>query len=96
MTNAQIMTGEMVKGVAVDSVTLLIATLQDRYGPLGEESRMTAMTEIITFRSNPNERTNELLTRFEVARERAASEGNYVMTCEGYSIALLRSTHYNI
>ncbi|MCP4853128.1 MAG: hypothetical protein GY903_01375, partial [Fuerstiella sp.] len=95
MTNNQIMTGGVVNGVAVDSVTLLLATLQDRYGPLGEESRMTAMTEFITFRRQPNERINELLTRFEVSRERAAFEGNYIMTWEGYAITLLRIVGVN-
>ncbi len=95
MSPQQIMNGGTLNGAQVDPVTLLVTTLQQKFAPLSEESRLSAMTDFITFRREPNERINELLTRYDVARERAAHEANYVMTWEGYTITLLRVVGIN-
>ena len=63
--------GGIVNGQQVDGVTYLIAALQARWGQLEEENRLTAMTEYMAFTRHPNESINNLLTRFEVVRQRA-------------------------
>ena len=65
MTPDELMNGGQVNGVMVDPVTLLFHGLQQRFAPLGEETRLASLTAIMTFGRRGNERINELLTRFE-------------------------------
>ena len=67
--------GGQVNGVHVDALTFLLHTLAERFGPLGEESRMKAMVEIFNFDRKPGESIDELLTRFDLTRQTAANEG---------------------
>ena len=53
------------------------------------------MTEMMAFARRPNESINALLSRHEVARQRAAAEGQFVMSIEGLSLHILRCCNVN-
>ena len=91
MTPQEIAYGGQVNGVQVDPVTYLLHGLQTRFGSLEEESRLKCMTEMLAFARKPNESINALLARYEVVRQRAAVEGQLVMSVEGMSLQILRA-----
>ena len=95
MTPVEMMQGGMINGQAVDPVTLLFHALQQRFAPLQEETRLAALTAFMTFQRRPNERINELLTRFEAIQHRAESEAGFNMSYEGLSYTLLRIVGVN-
>ena len=83
MSPQEMMNGGMLNGVMVDSVTYLLGLLHARFSALEEESRLTAMTEMLAFRRRHGQSINALLARYEVVRQRAAVEGQFVMSIEG-------------
>ena len=86
-----IMDGGMINGRLVEPPTYILNLLAERYSQLGEESRLTAMTEIMQFNRRGNERVDDLLTRFDVVRQRAVGQGMLNLPCEGISWILLRA-----
>ena len=61
-------------------------TLAERYAQLGEEARLTNMSEIMNFRRNQSETTDDLINRFEVVRAfalpiRLGCSSHYRRTC---------------
>ena len=68
------MHGGMLSGMMVDPVTFLLGNLHQRYSALEEESRLTAMTEMLAFQRRPGENINSLLARYDTARQRANAE----------------------
>ena len=86
-----ILQGGMLNGVRVDGVTYIMNLLGERYGQLGEESRLRAIKDLMEFDRKPHERIDDLITRFEVTRQRAAEGGNLVMSVEGLTYKLLRA-----
>ena len=91
LTPPEMMNGGMLNGVQVDLVTYLLGTLHARFSALEEESRLTAMTEMLAFQRRGGETINALLARYEVVRQRAAIEGQFVMSVEGCALQLLRA-----
>ena len=91
ITPQEMMNGEMLNGVQVDPVTHLPGLLHARFSQLEEESRLTAMTEMLAFHRKSGETINALLARYEVVRQRAAVEGQFVMSVEGCALQLLRA-----
>ncbi|MCP3883759.1 MAG: hypothetical protein GY701_35935, partial [Sulfitobacter sp.] len=81
----------MQAGVMVDPVTYLLTALHLRYSPWEEESRITTMSEMLAFSRLPGEGINSLLARYETVRQRAAIEGQFVMSVEGCSLQILRA-----
>ena len=90
MTPAEMMNGGVVDGNPVDPVTLLFHGLQERFAPLTEETRLAALTSFMSFQRRPNERINELLTRFETVQATAEHEAGFNMSYEGLSYTILR------
>ena len=89
--------GTIVNGIPVDPVTNLLSQLAAAFAPLGEEARIQAMSEIMSFhRQNPQETTDALIQRFKMLKCRAA-QGNagINMTWEGYSWLLLKAVGLN-
>ena len=78
-------------GVPLDPVTYLLSSLQDRFAALDEETRLASMTEMLAFTRRPGESINALLARCEIVRQRAATEGQFVMSVEGCALQLLRA-----
>ena len=91
MSPQELTQGGVVGGVVVDPVTLLFHALQTRFAPLGEETRLAALTSFMSFHRKPHGRINELLTRFEASQNRAINEAGFRMSYEGLSYMLLRA-----
>ena len=62
----------LVAGQQADPVTFLLSHLATHFGPLGEESRLTALTELMSFARRDNENIDFLLSRFLTLRFRAS------------------------
>ena len=69
ITPQELMNGGLHNGVMVDPVTYVIAGLHARFSPLEEESRLSAMTEMMAFTRKPGESINAVLSRYEVVRQ---------------------------
>ena len=96
MSYAEMTTGGIVNGVAVDPVTYLLAHLAALFAPLGEEARLTAMGELMNFHRHANESIDQLLARFRGIRWRAQQgAGNLTMNWEGYSWLILKACSPN-
>eukprot|EP00974_Lingulodinium_polyedra_P089532 8681510-Lingulodinium_polyedra.AAC.1 len=85
------MNGGLLNGVQVDPVTLLLGTFHARFSAWEEESRLTCMLEPFAFSRRPGENINGLLARYETVRQRAALEGQFVMSVEGCALQILRA-----
>ena len=95
LTPQEITQGGMINGVMVDPVSYIVYGLHARFAQLGEESRLVAMTEMLSFARKPHESINEVLTRYEIVRQRARLEGQFVMSSEGCALQLLRACGVN-
>ena len=91
ITPQELINGGILNGVMVDVVTYLLGTLHGKFSILEDESRLTAMTEMLAFARRPSENINAVLARYEVVRQRAALEGQFVMSNEGCALQLLRA-----
>ena len=87
----EMMEGGFRNGVAMDPVTYLLSSLHARFAALEEETRLNSMTEMLAFGRRSGESINALLARYEIVRQRAATEGNFVMSVEGCALQLLRA-----
>ena len=87
--------GGMINGAQVDAMTFLMHSLSERYSPLGEETRVAALAELFTFARRGRERIDDLLTRFDLTRQRANVEGGVAMSTQGITWILLRACHIN-
>jgi len=69
--------------------------LAERYGQLGEEARLSSITDLMNFNRVGNERVDDLITRFEIIRQRARDQGTLTMSIEGLAWILLKSCQIN-
>ena len=84
--------GGHINGVAVDALTFLMHALAERFAALGDELRLTSLTDMFGFeRSSPFEKIDELLTRFDITRQRAQEYGQLVISVPGLAWLLLKS-----
>ena len=90
-----ILAGGVINGVAVDSMTFLMHALSERYSQLGEESRLSAITELMNFNRRGRERIDDLISRFDTIRQRANQEGQLTMSVQGLTWVLLRACQVN-
>ena len=95
MSYNEIVNGGVVNGVQLDPVSYIIAGLDLRFAQMADESRLAAMSEFMAFAKYPHENINSLLTRYEVVRNRARTEGNFVMSIEGCALQIMRICHCN-
>ena len=80
----------LVDDLGVDPLTFLMHSLQERFGDLGEEVRVQAVTELMSFSRKGNENVDALLVRFDSIRTRAAEQGGAVVSVQGVARLLLR------
>ena len=80
-----IIAGGAINGVNVDPMTFLMHALSERYAQLGEETRLSAITELMHFTRHGRERIDDLITRFDRIRQRANQEGQMTMSVQGLS-----------
>ena len=90
LSPAELYAGATVNGSQLDPVSHILLLLHQRFAQQDLVTRMSAMSEMLNFRRLHNEAIGSTLTRFEVARGRAASEGQFVMNIEGYSVMLMK------
>ena len=74
-TYEELMRGGVYNGTQLDPVTYLVTRLAGQFAPLGEETRLQAMSELMSFTRLPNESTDNLLSRFLTVRQTAHTEG---------------------
>eukprot|EP00438_Fugacium_kawagutii_P035880 Skav204682 [mRNA] locus=scaffold1284:96116:106049:- [translate_table: standard] len=86
-----VVAGGLINGVQVDPLTYLMHALQERFGNLGEEVRVQAITELMSFQRKGNEPIDVLLVRFDSIRSRAADQGGAVVGVQGLAWILLRA-----
>eukprot|EP00435_Cladocopium_sp_Y103_P019754 s696_g4.t2 len=86
-----IVDGGLIHGVQVDPLTYLMHALQERFGNLGEEVRVQAITELMGFNRKGNEPIDSLLVRFDSIRSRAAEQGGAIVSVQGVTWILLRA-----
>lgn len=86
-----IVDGGLINGVQVDPLTYLMHALQERFGNLGEEVRVQAITELMGFNRKGNEPIDALLVRFDSIRARAAEQGGAIVSVQGVTWILLRA-----
>ena len=91
MSPQEMMHGGLLNGVQVDPVTYLHGGLHATFSALEEESRLTAMTEMLAFARKPEEHISQLLARYDTVRHRAAVEGQFVASTEGCALQLCRA-----
>ena len=90
-----VLRGIMINGQRVDGMTYIMNILAERYAQLGEETRLKAIRELMEFDKRNNEKIDDLITRFEILRWRAAENGGFVMSVEGLSYMLMKSCRVN-
>ena len=85
--------GGLINGVQADPLTYVIHGLAERFAALGEELRLGSITELLSFSRNhhQHERIDEILVRFDVARQRAHDEGQLTVSITGLTWLLLRA-----
>ena len=85
--------GGQINGHAVDPLTFLMHSLAERFGSLGEEMRLTSITDLFHFKRNAaaNERIDEVITRFDMLRQRAFDMGQLTISVTGLTWLLLRA-----
>ena len=66
-------------------------SLAERWGQLGEEERTAAVQALMNFNRLPQEHIDNLLTRFDILRNRAQQAGQLMIGYEGLSFLLLRA-----
>ena len=90
-----IIAGGHINGVQVDPMTFLMHSLSERYSQLGEETRLAALTDLMNFHRQGQERIDALITRFDTIRQRANQEGQLAMSMQGLAWILLRACAVN-
>ena len=84
--------GGFVNGVQVDPLTFLLHSLSERFAALGEEVRLGAITELLCFaRQGSSETVDELMTRFDILRQRAHDQAQLTISITGLVWILLRA-----
>ena len=85
------MQGGPVNGVPTDPLTYIMHLLAENYAQLGEEVRLSSLTELLSFERRAGEMTDELLTRFDAVRMRAVQMGQLDISPQGMSWMLLKA-----
>ena len=84
--------GGTFNGQPADPVSNILQHLATHFAPLGEETRMSAMTELMSFNRKAGESIDTLLSRFLTVRHRTQMGGTgMAMSWEGFSYLLLRA-----
>ena len=83
--------GGPINGVQTDPLTYIMHLLAENYAQLGEEVRLSSLTELLSFQRRAGEMADELLTRFDAVRMRAVQMGQLDISPQGLSWMLLKS-----
>ena len=84
---------DLADGTHIDAVTNLMTHLSQRFAAYPEEERNEAMLRVWNFRRLHNEGIDSMVSRFRELRYRAAREGHYLMSIEGWAYTFIRQVH---
>ena len=87
--------GGIINGTAVDAMTFLMHKLTESYSQLGEETRLSALTDLMSFDRNGREPIDQLIIRFDTVRQRANQEGQLTLSVQGLVWILLKACRIN-
>jgi hypothetical protein len=82
--------GGPINGVQTDPLTYIMHLLAENCAQLGEEVRISSLTELLSFRRRAGEMTDEFLTRFDAVHMRAVQIGQLDISPKGMSWMLLK------
>ena len=88
---AAIQNGAVINGIITDPVTHLLYVLANKFEALEDERSLLSGTALLDFTSNPGERIDSVLTRFDMARFEARAVGAYIPNIHMWSTILLRA-----
>ena len=91
LTPMEVYNGGVVNGVQLDPVSYLLHGLSSRFAPLDEESRLRAVQDLLSFTRRNGETVDTLISRFELVRARARTEGGGMVSIETAALILLRA-----
>ena len=77
MGPAEVHQGGMVDGVQLDPASFLVNGLSAQLAPLDDERRLQAVTRLPSFSRRPNDTVDNLIARFEVARQQVVVDGGF-------------------
>ena len=84
--------GGYIGDVYCDPISYLLAQLAANFAPLGEESRMNAIQDLMEFKRERGEQIDALLARFAQLRYQAHHGGiGFSMSWEGCSYMLIKA-----
>ena len=83
--------GGNLNGQMVDPMTFLMGHLMQRFAPLTEELRTASMVDLLEFTRHRGESIDNMLVRYDGVVQLAQNNGQLAMTCQGYSLILLRA-----
>ena len=95
LTPEQVLHGGDVDGVHRDPLGFLMHHLSARFSPLGEEVALRSISDLTGFTRMPNERVDELISRFDTTHHRANAQGNFQMSISGLAMKLLQACGVN-
>ena len=95
ITPQEVYNGGVINGVRLDPVSFLLHGLQVRFAPLDEETRLRATQDMLAFTRRAGETIDALISRFELTRARARTEGGGTLGVETAALLLLRACGVN-
>ena len=75
--------------VQTSGLECLIRALHRRYAPLAQELEIHCLSEILLFRRHPGEDTDGVISRFELARDKALNGAGFDMSWVGFAFLLM-------
>ena len=95
LTPAEIYTGGTVGAQHLDPLAYLLHGLGLRFGPLDDEVRLRSAQDLLNFGRRAGESIDTILSRFDIVRQRARSDGGATVSIETASLILLRANGVN-
>ena len=96
LTPAEIYTGGTVGAQHLDPLAYLLHGLGSRFGPLDDEVRLRSAQDLLNFGQRAGESIDTILSRFDIVRQRARSDGGgATVSIETASLILLRANGVN-
>ena len=93
LTPNEVLNGGVINGQPMDPVSYILYGLEVRFAQLADEARLAAMNELTAFQRRPHESINAVLARYQLVRQRANTDGGFVMSVEICALKLVRALH---
>ena len=87
--------GGVVGGRQLSPMSFLMHSIAAQWGDLGEETALFAIMELNHFERLPGETTDSLISRFELIRDRASTDGQMEISIRQAAVTLLTANRPN-